>query len=203
MEEGCSLPASPWVSLPGSGPGPLGQLVLTFPDCPRPRLALTPDPVHVAEASKGLAHQGLSLSLGSGPRRDGVHRRGGSDTPVPGLRHSWVLPRAACLGGWLRPEPSLLSPLLQPHLLPALHSGRFSEGQLPSSSLGKHRECCRVLRSSFPKPQEWRDRVRSSSCLGNSVLGEAARGESQRLFPIWDLLDKSLNALSFPLFEMG
>ncbi|XP_010855271.1 PREDICTED: niban-like protein 1 [Bison bison bison] len=49
----------------------------------------------------------------------------------------------------------------------ALHSGRFSEGQLPSSSLGKHRECCRVLRSSFPKPQEWRDRsIHSRPPLG-------------------------------------
>lgn len=103
---------------------------------------------------------------------------------------------AACLGGWLRQEPSLLSPLLQPCQLPALHSGHFSEGQLPSSSLGKHRECCRVLAPPSPNPKEWRDRVRPPSCLGNSVLGEAARGESQRLFPIWDLLDKSPNVLA-------
>lgn len=123
--------------------------------------------------------------------------------PCPWTRHSGVLLLPACLGGWSGPEPSLLSPLLQL----SLHGGHFSEGQLPPPpSLGKPRDCSRVLGSSSPKLREWRERVRPSGCLGNSVLREAAWVEPQHLFRSHEILDKSPNVLaphSFLLFEMG
>ena len=108
---------------------------------------------------------------------------------------------AACLGGWSRPEPSLLSPLLQP----PLHGGHFSEGQLPpppSPLPGEAQGLQQGPGFLLPKTQ----RVEREGCLGNSVLREAAWVEPQHLFPSHEILDKSPNVLaphSFLLFEMG
>lgn len=143
--KGCSLPIT-LVILARKQSRPTRPACPVFPNCPGPPHTLAPASVHVAYASGGLAHQGLRLSLGSGPKIDGVHRRGEAEHPCP-LASAQQGASAGSLFRRLvkaRAQPPQSPPSANPCPSWSLHSGTSQEGScLPPHSPG--RDCSRVL----------------------------------------------------------
>lgn len=105
---------------------------------------------------------------------------------------SWVLQLAGVSRGLVkaRARPPQPPPSANPAPSLSLPSGHFSEGRPTPGFPGQPQDSSRVRGASSPNPGDWRDGVRISDCLGNSVLwltspslGEAAWVESQHLFP--------------------